>query len=474
MDSLKAPIPGDLPFGVYLKGEKTTYRALRNAFNAAQAAWRSYSETPEALEDGELAAANAAAWASLSEDCRTCLAETSKDLEILTWYTAAAVHGPNPLPGLADALTLMADLVEESVDELQPSPPPEKLKGDSDEARAAEIAELRLRPFIQLVGEVEGSGLLHGPITNLPLIGEVSYGKVVLVEKDGTLDGLRAEAANHIGDEADVLTAKIEALQTIQRQFDRLDTRLKSYAAQHGQTPPLIGYGSRLVTEVLGAAERLVAGLGFPWPGAEVAPEPDEATLAAAGDAPAASTAAAPASAGTSPGFDANTNVSNRQEALQAIASLARYFRTAEPHSPICLLLDRAVRWGNLGAAELYREILTDGSVGMSQMALLTGLESQGYSDTFGRRGASAAGGIEHPAIPDYASALPRPATPVPQAPPPVAAPAPAPQPVPQAVLVAAEPPLTPAPAPAPEPQPQPDVPPEDDGGVLPVKKFEW
>ena len=48
----------------------------------------------------------------------------------------------------------------------------------------------------------------------------------------------------------------------------------------------------------------------------------------------------------------------------------------------------------------------------MAQMALMTGLESQGFSDTFGKSGAGAAGGIEHPTLPDYASALPVPNVP--------------------------------------------------------------
>ena len=158
MEQLKAPIAGDLAFGVYLKGEKPVYRGLRNAFNAAQAAWRSLSETQESLEDRELAAANTAAWAALADHCETCLKETSKDLEILTWFTAAQLHRDNPLQHCAAALTLLADLVDESIEDLQPMPPAEKLKGDTDEARASEIAELRLRPFVQLVGEVEGSG----------------------------------------------------------------------------------------------------------------------------------------------------------------------------------------------------------------------------------------------------------------------------------------------------------------------------
>jgi type VI secretion system protein ImpA len=92
MEMLKAPIPGDQPFGIYLKGDKPLYRGLRNAFNAAQAAWRSLSETQESLENRELAAANTAVWTALAEQCETCLTDRSKDLEILTWFTAAQLH----------------------------------------------------------------------------------------------------------------------------------------------------------------------------------------------------------------------------------------------------------------------------------------------------------------------------------------------------------------------------------------------
>lgn len=467
MDFVKTPIPGELPFGIYLKGDKPTYRALRNAFNAAQAAWRSLSETPESLEDRELGAANATAWAALSEQCQACLTDTSKDLEILTWYLASLVHGSQPLPRLAQALTLITDLVEESIDALQPAPPPEKLKGDSDDARAAEIAELRLRPFLQLVGEVEGTGLLHGPITNLPLVGDATYGKFVIADKDGALEPLRADVSAAIGGEAEALTQKVEALQEIVTQFERLDAKLKSYASQHGQTPPPIGYGRRLATDVLAATERLVEGMGFAWPGAEVAAEeaPDEVT----GEA-----ATAQSRQGTGGGFNPNANVANRDDALTAIAKLATFFRTAEPHSPICLLLDRAVRWGNLSAGDLYREILTEGSVGMSQMALMTGLESQGYADGFSRRGAGAPGTIEHPTLSDYAAAIPTPSEPfevVQSAPAPTPAPTPpaAPKPAPNPAPVATEPEPT---EPVPD-EDEPDDPPEIDSD-LPVSDFEW
>ncbi len=412
MEHLKAPIPGGFPFGIYVKGEKSIYRALRNAFNAAQATWRSLSETQESLENRELAAANTAAWTALAEQCETCLTETSKDLEILTWFTAAQLHRDRPLQNCAAALTLLADLVEEHLEDLQPIPPSDKLKGDTDTARASEIAELRLRPFVQLVGEVEGSGLFAAPMTAHRLIGDVTYGKSILAEKNGTLDALKAEAGAALEAGTEALTQTIEALQEMERQFDRLDVRLKKYAAQNGQIPPMIGYGRRIARDILGMVQRLVEGRGFPWPGAAEAPSETEVPSGAPEHGEVAEAAPLVARGRPGSGFGPSVNLTNRADALQAIARLATYFRTTEPHSPICLLLDRAVRWGNLSAGELYREILTEGSVGMAQMALMTGLESQGFSDTFGKRSAGTAGGIEHPTLPDYASALPVPNVP--------------------------------------------------------------
>ena len=437
MEHLNAPIPGDLPFGIYVKGEKSIYRALRNAFNAAQAAWRSLSETQESLENRELAAANTAAWTALAEQCETCLKETSKDLEILTWFTAAQLHRDRPLQNCAAVLTVLADLVEEHLEDLQPVPPSDKLKGDSDAARASEIAELRLRPFVQLVGEVEGSGLLAAPMTAHRLIGEVTYGKYILAEKNGTLDALRAEAGAALESETEALVQNIEALQQMERQFGRLDVRLKKYAAQNGQIPPMIGYGRRIASDILAMVQRLVEGRGFPWPGAADATSETEVPSGAADHGEVAEAAPLAARGGAGSGFDPSANLANRTEALRAIARLATYFRTTEPHSPICLLLDRAVRWGNLSAGELYREILTGGSVGMAQMALMTGLESQGFSDTFGKRGAGTAGGIEHPTLPDYASALPVPTAPAVAG---ARAPAPRADPTPPAAPVALQP----------------------------------
>ena len=406
--SLNTPVAGDAPFGGYLKDDKTTYRGLRNAFNAAQASFRSLCETPESMANRDLQGVNAAAWNSLRESCEYTLAETSKDLEVICWWVASMLHGDTPLENASSSMQALAEYASSDLDHLQPILPETKLKGETSEAKAAEIAELKLRPFVQLFGESDASGLLYMPMSNTPLIGEITYGQFVLAHKNTGPAELQAETAALVTVESSALTSKIKSLQDLIVAIDALDKALKAYAQQHKQPQVVLSYTKRLVVDMLRALEVLVEGLGFAWPGAgetaEAALGEDSGVVV---DVPDAGLSVVGGSAAT--GFSPQASVNNRTEALQAVAALATHFRKTEPHSPICLLLDRAVRWGQLDAGELFREILTDGSTGMGQMALMTGLESQGFSDAFGKRGALPAGGIEHPTLDNYAAAIPVP-----------------------------------------------------------------
>ena len=405
---LNIPVVGDAPFGNYLKDDKTTYRGLRNAFNAAQASLRGLSETPESLTNRDLQGVNAAAWRSLREACEHTLAETSKDLEVICWWVAAMLHGDNPLKNTSNALQALADYVGSNIELLQPILPETKRKGETLEAQGAEIAELKLRPFVQLFGESDASGLLYMPMSNTPLIGEITYGQFTVAQKNTGPAELQAETATLLPAESGVLTSKIESLQALVVAIDVLDKALKAYAQQHQQPQVALTYTRRLVIDMLRALEVLVEGLGFAWPGAEETVEAsldDESGVVV--DTPVAESSVVGGSVVM--GFNPQASVNNRMEALQAVATLATHFRKTEPHSPICLLLDRAVRWGQLDAGALFREILTDGSTGMGQMALMTGLESQGFSDNFGKRGAPPAGVVEHPTLDNYAAAIPVP-----------------------------------------------------------------
>lgn len=53
--------------------------------------------------------------------------------------------------------------------------------------------------------------------------------------------------------------------------------------------------------------------------------------------------------------------VRDRAAAYARLAELAEFLQRIEPHSPVPYLLKRAVSWGNLGTAELYREMFVKG-----------------------------------------------------------------------------------------------------------------
>jgi type VI secretion system protein ImpA len=63
-----------------------------------------------------------------------------------------------------------------------------------------------------------------------------------------------------------------------------------------------------------------------------------------------ANVAAAPASAAAGP-------IANRQDAIRRLREIGEFFKRNEPHSPLSLLIARAVRWGDMTFEELVRDL---------------------------------------------------------------------------------------------------------------------
>lgn len=70
-------------------------------------------------------------------------------------------------------------------------------------------------------------------------------------------------------------------------------------------------------------------------------------------------------------------DISDRQEAIRQIRSLARYFRQTEPSSPVPLLLDRAARWAEMSLTDWLEEVLTDKNTLHYLNQILTGIEKE-------------------------------------------------------------------------------------------------
>jgi len=49
--------------------------------------------------------------------------------------------------------------------------------------------------------------------------------------------------------------------------------------------------------------------------------------------------------------------IATRQEALKRLREIGEFFKRNEPHSPLSLLIARAVRWGDMSFEELVRDL---------------------------------------------------------------------------------------------------------------------
>ncbi len=63
--------------------------------------------------------------------------------------------------------------------------------------------------------------------------------------------------------------------------------------------------------------------------------------------------------------------VSARAQAYAQLASAAQTLREIDPHSPVPYLVQRAIAWGQLNTAQLYRELFVDGGGQISIFELL-------------------------------------------------------------------------------------------------------
>lgn len=55
--------------------------------------------------------------------------------------------------------------------------------------------------------------------------------------------------------------------------------------------------------------------------------------------------------------------ISSRKDALRRLAEIAAFFQKTEPHSPVSYLVQRAVKWGNMGLETWLQEVIKDQNV---------------------------------------------------------------------------------------------------------------
>lgn len=395
-DELLQPISDEQPSGEYLKDNRALYRGYRNAFNVAQSSFRQLIETPDASEDLETVNANTDNWTVLATECHSCLQQYSKDVEILSWYTVSQVFTADPLNNLANALSTFGQIINQYWDSLQPILPEKKRKGTTEADQAREVVEHRVKPLLQLVGDTAESGLLYMPLQMLPLVGDIDYGRFYAAEKAGSLVGLKQQAVSYFKAEQAELETRIITLAKILDAMAELERAI----GEKCQTVGASGVSFRFVKESI---ERLISAMKFlvgeqfaTWPldvraVAEQQTEPHSEQQHETGSVPVTKVSSVAHTQEHTVVISKeeenkalavsqhNQVLASREQALIELQKIASYFQQTEPHSPIYLLLKRAIRWGGMSLPELLQELVGDQESVNLRIQQLAGLESAEY-----------------------------------------------------------------------------------------------
>ncbi|MEO7674539.1 MAG: type VI secretion system protein TssA [Pyrinomonadaceae bacterium] len=75
--------------------------------------------------------------------------------------------------------------------------------------------------------------------------------------------------------------------------------------------------------------------------------------------------------------------INSRKEALKRLADIAGFFQKTEPHSPVSYLVQRAVKWGNMGLETWLQEVIKDESV-LFQLRETLGVSGGGFGGDSG------------------------------------------------------------------------------------------
>ena len=368
IDALIQPISDDAPQGSDIREDRSPtsdYYSIKDARNGARAAERAN------MFDDDESVDTLSMWKPVLDIAPKILSETSKDLEVLSWYIEALIrfHG---FAGLRDGLSLTRKIVDTYWDNLYPEP-------DEDGM------ETKVAPLTGLNGD-GGEGTLLAPIRNCVITTESSDGEFSYwqyqqardVDKIADPDE-KASRFNAMGftfgsiqsainsGNAAFYSDLIDDLQVCNDEFLALNDFL--LANCDGEAPPTTNI-RELLEEVLRALRFLTKDKLAEASAAEETTQEAGSAEATTADAPAGTTMVA-AVAGT------QGPIAGREDALKRLQEVAKYFRTHEPHTPLAPALERIVSWGRMSVAELMMELVPDANA-RAMMTQLTGVKLDG------------------------------------------------------------------------------------------------
>jgi len=303
-------------------------------------------EDPALVFEGDPKSAD---WRLVVSTAEQALTNETKDLQLAVWLTEglARIHG---FEGLAEGLNLTHRLVDQYWETIYPG-------YDADDGE------------ITLATRGKPLGWLVSDRGFLPSIKEISlankehrwsdYERAMQIEQarpeeaqEMMAAGGTSRAAWHQALQAMGPEAVGELVESIERSEAELKTLMDVCNDRFGyDDAPLLNPMQDLLEEIREAIRPH---------GAVDAPQDDgwgeETSDQSGSDVARAST---PGAGGPAV---ASGVIASRQDALQRLAAVARFFRETEPHSPMAFLIERAVRWGNMSFQQLFAEVVKNDS----------------------------------------------------------------------------------------------------------------
>jgi type VI secretion system protein ImpA len=329
LDALTAAIPGDVPVGVNLRTDESADSIYYNL----RALRQECRDEERQVDAGNIEPVPPTKWEELARGCEDALREKTKDLEICCWLIEALARIPreaasppvSEFAALRDGFKLANALCTQYWDTLY------SVEDESD-------PDAKSRPLVGL-----NEGALIAPISKIPLTkrehpGPFAFWQIkVQQEKNqtGEVDAMARQGGRAFYEP--LLTDIAEARAALAALDETMRARMNATAANIDATLDEI---QRMVQHISGIK------LG------------DAAAAAAAGEGE----GQAPAAARRAGGVRVDGGFASRDDALEALLTIARYFREREPQAPISYTIEDAVRRARMPLNELLGELLDEDS----------------------------------------------------------------------------------------------------------------
>lgn len=354
-EQLLAPISEVRPSGINIREDESPtspYYQLKDARNTARADERNQAAVPEAERQ------ESQHWNTILDLAPRILAEQSKDLEVAAWYTEALVRKYG-LVGLRDGLTLLDRMVSDFWDDLYPQ--------EDDDG-----IETKIAPLSGLFG-LTSAGSLAQAINQIVITDPSKQPRYEVWQYQQALSLLRAPDAKTRNKRIESGVPTLENLEKAAKQtdnafyqtliidlndsqeaFDKLFERLDDLAKNSAPNAASVRNALKSTHAAITALTKHLSG-NLSLESAEVT---DDTVMNA-------NVGASSTSVG---------NIKKRSEAFATIETIAEFFHTTEPHSPISYALKRIVKWGDMELPELLQELVTD-KMAYEAYCKLTGIE---------------------------------------------------------------------------------------------------